>query len=169
MAFVQLHLGARLAMGKEGVPLERGRESLNGGYACYGTYQTEDGKYLAVGALEPRFFSKVLLVLERPDLLPGAYDTGEEGVKTRAELEKIFRTKTRAEWLVAFAAADACVEPVYEGDEVLADPQLVARGMFFEIEGVRQLRTPLHFGEVPKHPAPALGQHNAEVLGPLPK
>jgi crotonobetainyl-CoA:carnitine CoA-transferase CaiB-like acyl-CoA transferase len=165
MAFLHLHLGARLAMGKEGVPLARGSESLNGGYACYGTYPTQDGKYLAVGALEPKFFSKVLMVLGRPELMPGAYDTGEEGVKTRAELEKIFRTKPRAEWLELFAAADACVEPVAEGDEVLADPQLLARGMFFEIEGVQQLRTPLHLGEVPKHPAPTLGKHNPEVLG----
>jgi crotonobetainyl-CoA:carnitine CoA-transferase CaiB-like acyl-CoA transferase len=41
--------------------------------------------------------------------------------------------------------------------------------MFFEIDGVQQLRTPLHFGELPKRPAPELGKHNAEVLGPLSK
>jgi crotonobetainyl-CoA:carnitine CoA-transferase CaiB-like acyl-CoA transferase len=169
MAFVHLHLGARLAQGKEGAPLARGRESLNGGYGCYGTYPTKDGKYLAVGALEPKFFAKVLAVLERPELMPGAYDTGDEGLRTRAELEKIFRTRTRAEWLELFAAADACVEPVYEGDEVLADPQHEARGMFFDIDGVRQLRTPLHFGELPKKPAPALGADNAEILGSLKK
>jgi alpha-methylacyl-CoA racemase len=169
LAFIHLHLAARMALGKEGVPLARGGESLNGGYACYGTYPTQDGKYLAVGALEPKFFGKVLMVLGRPELMPGAYDTGAEGAKTRAELEKIFRTKTQAEWLEAFAGADACVEPVYEGDEVLADPQHRARGMFFEIDGVQQLRTPLHFGELPKRPAPELGKHNAEVLGPLSK
>jgi alpha-methylacyl-CoA racemase len=167
MAFVHLHLGARLALGKEGAPLQRGRESLNGGYACYGTYPTKDGKYLAVGALEPKFFGKVLTVLGRPELMPGAYDTGDEGAKTRAELESIFRTKTRAEWLELFAAADACVEPVYEGDEVLDDAQHKARGMFFEIDGVKQVRTPLHFGELPRHQAPALGAHNAEILGRL--
>lgn len=166
LAFVHLHLGARLALGQAGVPLERGKESLNGGYACYGTYPTKDGKYLAVGALEPKFCAKVLGVLGRPELMPGCYDAGEEGQKTRAELERIFRTRTRAEWLEAFAGADACVEPVHEGDEVLQDAQLRARGMFFEIDGVGQLRTPLHLGEVPRRPAPALGAHNAEVLGP---
>lgn len=165
MAFLHLHLGARLALGKEGTPLQRGSETLNGGYACYGVYPTQDGKYLSVGALEPKFFARVLEVLGRPELMPGAYDTGAEGAKTRAELEKIFRTRTRAQWLEAFAAADACVEPVSEGDEVLDDPQLKARGMFFEIDGVQQLKTPLHLGEVPRRPAPALGEHNAEVLG----
>lgn len=165
MAFLHLHLGARLAMGAEAPPLHRGRESLNGGYACYGVYPTKDGKYLAVGALEPKFFQAVLAVLGRPDLMAGAYDVSDEGQKTRAALEALFREKTFAEWNALFRQVDACVEPVAEGDDVLADPQLQSRGMYFEIEGVRQLKTPLHLGEVPKVPAPALGQHNGELLG----
>ena len=70
--------------------------------------------------------------------------------------------RKRLEW---FRTRDVCVEPVWEGDEVLQDPQLKARGMFIEEGGVTHLATPLHFGPVPLRPAPALGEHTAEVLG----
>ena len=159
-AFIHMHLGARMLAGAEGQPLQRGLEALNGGYACYGLYETQDGKWLAVGALEPKFFMGVCRVLERPDLVDDAYDTGGGSARVRLELEKIFKTKPRAAWLAAFAAADVCVEPVNEGDEVLADPQLVARGMFVG----DQLRTPVNLGDLPSRPAPELGQHSAEVL-----
>ncbi|MBL8951072.1 MAG: CoA transferase [Myxococcaceae bacterium] len=161
MSFIHMHLGARLLAGPEGKPLERGTDALNGGYACYGLYETKDHQWLAVGALEPKFFMAVCDVLGRPELVEGAYDsTGGGSARVRAELEKIFATKDRAEWLAAFAAADACVEPVNEGDEVLRDRQLVARGMF---EG-GQLRTPVNLGPLPKGAPPELGQHTAEVL-----
>jgi len=160
MAFIHMHLGSRMLAGAEGTPLERGVEALNGGYACYGLYETKDKKWLAVGALEPKFFQAVCSVLERPDLFDGAYDTGGGSARVRAELEQIFATKTRAEWLEKFAAADACVEPVNEGDEVLSDPQLLARGMFEN----GQLRTPVNLGPLPARAPPELGQHTAEVL-----
>jgi crotonobetainyl-CoA:carnitine CoA-transferase CaiB-like acyl-CoA transferase len=160
MAFIHMHLGARMLAGNEGQPLRRGVDALNGGYACYGLYETQDHKWLAVGALEPKFFQGVCAVLERPDLFEHAYDTGGGSARVRGELEKIFKTKARAEWLQAFAAADVCVEPVNEGDEVLADPQLVARGMFVG----EQLRTPVNLGPLPMRAPPELGQHTAEVL-----
>lgn len=160
MAFIHMHLGARMLAGPEGKPLQRGVEALNGGYACYGLYETRDSKWLAVGALEPKFFMGVCRVLERPDLVENAYDTSGGSARVRAELEQIFKTKTRAEWLEAFAAADVCVEPVNEGDEVLADPQLKARGMFVG----DQLRTPVNLGPLPTRAPPELGQHTDEVL-----
>src|SRR5205814_2382994 len=66
MAFIHLHLAARMAEGARGQPLERGTGALNGGYACYGLYATKDRRWLAVGALEPKFFSGVCAALERP-------------------------------------------------------------------------------------------------------
>lgn len=161
MAFIHMHLGARMLAGKEGQPLQRGAEALNGGYACYGLYETGDHKWLAVGALEPKFFQGVCTALDRLDLFDGAYDnTGGGSVRVRAELEKIFKTKPRAAWLELFAKLDVCIEPVNEGDEVLADPQLQARGMFVG----DQLRTPLNLGALPGRAPPELGQHSREVF-----
>lgn len=164
MAFLHMHLAARLLMGTEGTPLARGREGLNGGYACYGVYRTSDDRYLAVGSLEPKFFAGVCAAIDRPDLLEGAYDTGEQGKKTRAELERIFASKTQADWVALFRGLDLCVEPVLEGDEVLSDPQLQARGLFAKEGDVVWLRTPLRFGDLPIRPPPALGQHTTEIL-----
>ena len=164
MAFLHMHLAGRLVMGAQAAPLQRGRETLNGGYACYGVYRTKDGRYLSVGSLEPKFFTGLCDALGRPDLVPGGYDTGEEGRKTRAELEKIFAGQDRAHWLELLRPRDVCVEPVNEGDEVLTDPQLRARGMFVEQGGVTHLRTPLHFGELPLRAPPKLGEHTRQIL-----
>ncbi|MBI3184861.1 MAG: CoA transferase [Myxococcales bacterium] len=164
MAFVHLHLAARL-LAKEGPLLGRGEGALNGGYACYNVYPTQDGRYLAVGALEPKFFSALCERLGRPELLDGAYDTGDVGRKVREELAHVFGEKPLAHWKELFAGADLCVEPVWEGDEVFSDPQHVARGMFVQAEGrATQVRTPLHFGPLPLRPAPALGEHTRAIL-----
>jgi crotonobetainyl-CoA:carnitine CoA-transferase CaiB-like acyl-CoA transferase len=172
MAFIHMQLGARLALGPQGAPLARGAETLNGGYPCYGVYRTRDGKHLAVGALEPKFFSGVCQLLGRPELVAAGYDTGEEGRAARAELARLFGERTAEEWRRAFAEVDLCVEVVHEGDEVLADPQLRDRGMFLEAEdpergGLRitHLRTPVRMGEIPLRPPPRLGQHTEEILG----
>ena len=164
MAFLHMHLAARMLMGPDGTPLARGREALNGGYPCYGIYKTKDDRYLAVGSLEPKFFAGVCAAIERPELLSGAYDTGEQGKAIRFELEKVFASRTQAEWVAVFKPLDLCVEPVLEGDEILKDPQLQARGLFAKDGEVMWLRTPLRFGDVPIKQPPTIGQHTAEIL-----
>lgn len=164
MAFLHMHLAARLMLGAESGPLQRGVETLNGGYACYGLYRTQDDRWLSVGSLEPKFFGGLCAVLERPDLMAGGYDTGEEGAKTRRELEAIFSSKPLAHWVELFRQHDLCVEPVNEGDEVLSDPQLVARGMFVKAGDVMHLKSPLHFGPLPTRPPPALGADTDVIL-----
>ncbi len=165
LAFLHMQLAARMAMGAEGAALQRGVETLNGGYPCYGVYRCADGKYLAVGALEPKFFQGVCEVLGRPELIDGAYDLGDQANGVRLKLAAIFAEKSRDAWVALFRARDLCVEPVLEGDEVFLDAQLQARGMFIEADGLMQLRTPLQFGPVPTRPAPKLGEHTRQVLG----
>ncbi len=169
LAFLHMQLGARVALGEEGTPLQRGREALNGGLPGYGLYRTKDAKWLAVGALEPHFFQGVCEVLGHPEWLEDAFDFGYGSRATRLKLEAAFAEKTQAEWLERFRDRDVCVEPVLEGDDVLADPQLVARGIVGEgvtVEGDRfsALRTPVRAG-VPLRPARDLGADTAEVLG----
>ncbi|NVJ20159.1 MULTISPECIES: CaiB/BaiF CoA transferase family protein [Myxococcus] len=169
-AFLHMHLAARLFMGEQGAPLERGREALNGGYACYGLYRTADDRWLAVGALEPKFFAGVCERLGRPELLEDAYMPGEAGARVKAELTRLFAEQPLAYWAEKFAGSDLCVEPVAEGDEVLADAQLRARGLFVEAEDARlgrkvtHLLTPLRMGPTPLREPPELGQHSREVL-----
>ena len=163
-AFFHLQLAGRMVMGGEGTPLTRGREALNGAYPCYGLYPTKDGRWLAVGALEPKFFIALCQALGRPELVDGAYDVGEAGRATRAELERLFAQRTQGEWVDFFRELDVCVEPVLEKDELLQDPQLRARGLFEEAGGVRWLRTPLVLGRAPLEPPPELGQHTDVIL-----
>jgi len=107
------------ADGSEGTPW-RGTRGAHGGFACYGLYRTSDDRWLAVGALEPKFFAAVRSI-ERPELLSGAYDVGEQGQKIRAELEKVFASRTQAEWVALFSARPLR-GAVLEGDEILKDP-----------------------------------------------
>jgi alpha-methylacyl-CoA racemase len=170
MAFLHLHLAARLIMGEQGAPLRRGREPLNGGYACYGLYRTKDDRWLAVGSLEPKFFSGLCERLGRRDLFSEGYDLGEAGERVKAELARVFAEQPLAYWQERLAGSDLCIEPVLEGDEVLADPQHRARGLFVEADDpqrgrkVTHLLTPLRMGETPLRPPPALGQHSREIL-----
>jgi len=164
LAFLHMQLGSRLFMAEEGSPVTRGREGLNGGLPCYGLYRTKDAKWLSVGALEPKFFQGVCEALGRPELLDDAYDFGEGSRRVRGELEAIFATRERDEWLALFATRDLCVEPVHEGDEVLSDPQLNARGVFVKTGEQIFLRTPGTDHDVPIREGRAIGADTAQVL-----
>jgi crotonobetainyl-CoA:carnitine CoA-transferase CaiB-like acyl-CoA transferase len=78
---------------------------LTGSLACYRIYETADGRYLTIAALEPHFWRRLCELLERPDLLPRANDA-------HAELEEIFRERPLAEWLELFDGEDICAGPV---------------------------------------------------------
>jgi len=153
-----------------GAPLARGRELLTGGAASYGTYRTKDGRFVALGALEPKFFSAFCAAVGRPELAERQLD--DHGAGPRAELEVVFAGRTFAEWTAFAAAQDVCLAPVLEGDEPRLDPQLAARGAFVEVETPWEGRAmpgvacPVRLrGEVaPLRPAPRLGEHGEEVL-----
>ena len=141
----------------------RGTESLNGGLACYGVYAAGDGKHLSLGALEPKFWLAFNEAIGRRGDLAELVGGPEVQERVRGEIASVLATKPRAEWLERFAGKDVCCEPILELDEVPEHPQHVARGVFFELGGTRQLRTPVGAPEG-RRPAPALGQHTAEVL-----
>ena len=134
MAFIHMQLAARLVLGDAGAPLARGREVLNGGIAHYGVYRTQDGKALAVGALEPKFLAGLCARLGRAELATEAQHPGEAGERVRGEFQRIFASAPLAHWTALLGPADLCIEPVHEGDDVLLDAQLVARGLFASAE-----------------------------------
>jgi crotonobetainyl-CoA:carnitine CoA-transferase CaiB-like acyl-CoA transferase len=142
---------------------------LTGGAACYGTYRTRDGRFVALGALEPKFFSAFCAAVDRPDLADRQLEN--DGAGPRAELEAIFAARTLAEWRAFADAHDVCLAPVLEGDEPREDPQLAARGAFVEVpswEGppLPAVATPVRLrGEqAPLRAAPRLGEHSDAVL-----
>ncbi len=151
----------------------RGRGPLNGGLPCYGVYTCQDGRHLAVGALEGHFFDALVVAMELPDLAGQGLAFGEQADDIRARLQARFMEKTSTEWLDLLAGVDVCVELVLEVDEVLRDPQLVDRQMFFELPGpagpIGQLASPLRLAGArrPERPPPGLGEHTAQILAEL--
>ncbi len=147
----------------------RGSEMLNGAAACYGVYRTKDDRYLAVGALEPKFWIALNQAIGRTPNVAEIVGDAAQQERTRGELAAIFAMKTAAEWTALFADKDCLVEPVLEPHEVVDHPLHRAREVFFEIDGgegvgpIRQVRTPVG---TPAHasPPPRLGQHSREIL-----
>jgi len=144
----------------------RGKETLNGALACYSIYRTSDDRYLAVGALEPKFWIALNQALGRVPNVAEIIDNHQ--AKTRAELAASFATRTAMEWQEHLAAHDCCVEIVLELEELPAHPLHAAREVFFTVDGgpagpLQQIRTPLGTPTNPR-PPPSLGQHSNEVL-----
>lgn len=119
------------AFAATGVPPRAGRETLNGGLACYGVYRCADGRHLTVGALEPQFFAALCGALGLDELVPWHLDPARQA-ELRARLEEVFATRPRDEWLDVLVPADCCVGPVNDLAEAYADPQVRARGMVAE-------------------------------------
>jgi alpha-methylacyl-CoA racemase len=105
-----------------------GHDVLSGRFACYSTYQAKDGRWLAVGAIETKFFANLCRALGCAELAEAQFDDADQP-KLRAALADAFVTKDRDEWIALLADADTCVAPVYAVSEVTADAQFAARGV----------------------------------------
>jgi alpha-methylacyl-CoA racemase len=105
-----------------------GHDVLSGRYACYGTYRAGDGKWVAVGAIEAKFFANLCAALGCPELAAVQLEDAAQPA-IRAAFATAFATRSRDEWVEALAGADTCVAPVLEVAEVAAYPQFAARGV----------------------------------------
>jgi alpha-methylacyl-CoA racemase len=110
---------------------------LTGGLACYGTYRTADGRWLTVGALEPKFFVRLCELLGVAELAARQYDPASQE-ELASRLGSVFQRRELADWLELFDGEDVCVGPVATLEEAVAQ-----------------------FGEVPTGHPPALGEHTA--------
>lgn len=115
----------------------RGQNILDGGAPYYRCYQTADGEWMAVGAIEPKFYAELLALLGLdPSTLPKQNDRA--GWPALTELfAATFRQKTRRDWEAVFQGSDACVSPVLSLDEAMAHPHAVARGGFEILDGIQ--------------------------------
>src|SRR6202042_742488 len=125
---MSLAIDEQLALGGDIVP---GHDVLSGRYACYGTYAGSDGKWLAVGAIEAKFFANLCAALGGPELAASQLDDDAQD-RIRAAFTSAFATRTRDEWVADLAGANTCVAPVLQISEVAAAPQFVARGVVTE-------------------------------------
>jgi crotonobetainyl-CoA:carnitine CoA-transferase CaiB-like acyl-CoA transferase len=156
-----------LAVLEEGRPRPRGTDALSGGMPGYGLYRTQDGRHLAVGALEPKFWHLFCDTIGRPDFKPWGMDGGSEGLRVRAQLGDIIARQPLAHWAALFDKADCGVTAVPAFDEAMTHPQLAARGMLVEHDGLRQFAPPLKmsgFAFAVRRPAPTAGADSEAIL-----
>ncbi|MEV4350136.1 CaiB/BaiF CoA-transferase family protein [Actinoplanes sp. NPDC049596] len=144
-------------------PGARGENLLDGGAPFYDTYETADGGFMAVGALEPQFFQALIDGLELSDP-PDQYDQSAWPT-LRERFASTFKSKTRAEWTAVFSSSDACVQPVLSPAEAPSHPHNVARTSFIQIDGLTQPAPAPRFDRTPaRHPRPETVVSVPEIL-----
>lgn len=162
------------ALATHGSTRRAGGDTLTGALACYGTYRTADGRWLALGALERKFWDALCDALDRADLKP-LHRSGDPQVEARLrdELARVFAALPLAEWESRLRHAGCCASPVRTLEEALTDPQFRARGMVLDslhpsYGPVTQVASPVkmsRFEFALRRHAPRPGEHTADVLG----
>jgi alpha-methylacyl-CoA racemase len=164
VALLNSFLYGMRAMGLWGT--ERGKNLLDTGAPYYDTYETADGGWISLGALEPQFYRNLLDALGLDDL-PRTHPGPEGWPALRARFTALFRTRTRDEWCALLDAADACFAPVLSPWEAPEHPHNAVRETFVDHDGLVQPAPAPRFGRTPARiagPVPAPGQHTDEVL-----
>jgi alpha-methylacyl-CoA racemase len=147
---------------------ERGTNVIDTGAHFYEVYETADGKYVSVGAIEPQFYAELLRLtgLEGdPDFAVQMDRSKWPALKER--LAGIFRTKTREEWCALMEGTDVCFAPVLSMAEAPEHPHNQHRGTFVEVDGIRQPAPAPRFSRTPgaiSRPPAASGEHTDEIL-----
>lgn len=157
-----------------GVVSERGNNWLTGANANYNIYEVQDGRYLAVGCLEKKFWANLCHVLGRAELIDLVEDMSQHEY-LRAELAGEFKKHTLAEWVLILKDKDTCVRPVLNFDEAAVAPQTLIDEMVLtvkdeELGEYKQIGFPMKLSLTPgklRHRAPRLGEHTEEILSKL--
>lgn len=169
LSWLTIHAGEFVATKK--VP-ERERMHLSGAYPCYRIYPAADG-WISVGALEPQFWSTLCTALGREDLQGDGFAMGDRRNEVIAELEAMFATRTRAEWMQVLDGKDVCVAPVNDLAEAFDDAQARHRSMLVdgEVAGTAwtHIGSPIkllsaHSSDLVRLPPPGLGEHTDALL-----
>ena len=143
----------------------RGTNMLDGGAPYYDTYECADGRYVAVGAIEPQFYAALLAGLGLDAAtLPGQNDAAR-WPELRAELTETFAGRDRDHWAKVFADSDACVTPVLAFGEVQTEPHITERNTFYEVNGgLQPLPAPRFSRTAADTPRPALPVTGIEAV-----
>ncbi|MGA2036911.1 MAG: CaiB/BaiF CoA-transferase family protein [Acidimicrobiales bacterium] len=147
---------------------DRGVNIIDTGAPFYEVYETADGKWFAVGAIEPQFYAELLRVmgLENEEL-PAQMDR-DRWPEVKERFAEVFRTRSRDEWAELFSGTDACGAPVLSPWEAHTHPHNAERHTFVEVAGVLQPGPAPRFSRTPsriQRPPPVVGEDTDEVLG----
>lgn len=145
----------------------RGANLLDGGAHFYGSYICADGKFVAIGAIEPQFYERLLQLCAIDDPAFHHQMDARRWPELKSRLAEIFKTRTRDQWCELLAGTEACFAPVLDLDEAPAHPHNRARQTFIELDGVTQPAPAPRFSRTPAEvarPPAAAGQHTEEVL-----
>jgi crotonobetainyl-CoA:carnitine CoA-transferase CaiB-like acyl-CoA transferase len=146
---------------------ERGATRLTGHNPCYAVYETKDGKYVTVGALEEHFWRNLCVALGVEEFVPDQFAEGPRREEMFRVIREKFKSKTQAEWLRQLDGIDICFGPVNTIADAFADPQLQARRMIYDAGGLKLIASPVRLSDTPvAEPTapPRFGQHTDEVL-----
>ncbi len=146
---------------------ERGTNVLDTGAPFYDTYETADGKFVSVGALEPQFYDTLLELTGLNDQDRARQMDTSGWPELRARLTEVFKSKTRDEWCAVLGQTDACFAPVLTMREAREHPHLAQRGTFVEVAGVDQPAPAPRFSRTTaniQRPAAWPGEHTTEAL-----
>ncbi len=155
-----------------GRTLPRGQDFLSGALPCYSVYEAADGHYMAVAALEKKFWTRCCQTLQRPDLVQHHLVFGTEAHKVRTELAAIFKSQPQSHWIAIFDKVDCCVTPLLNMSEAMENAQFKAREMFITTnspleKSVTQFAFPIKFSDFTftiEREAPMPGEHSTEIL-----
>jgi len=158
-----------------GESTERGSSLLSGGAPFYNIYETADRKYVAISALEPKFWIELCSVLGLEKYQDKQLASVEEKERIRDDLAAIFHLKTRDEWVKILNEREIPCAPIYDVSEALADPHVMSRKTIFDTETeafgkLKQLATPIRMSNsllTARLPPPRLGEHTLQVLQEL--
>lgn len=156
-----------MAHNDHGATAERGQDYLTGGLPWYNIYATLDGRYLALGALEAKFWAAFCDEIGRPEWRDQPEDP-ESRRRIAHELTALFGSRSLDYWVERFEHVDCCLSPVLTLEEAMNNPQLKARGMFTDHDGRKAYAFPIKFDPPVESskpaPAPALGEHTEEIF-----
>jgi alpha-methylacyl-CoA racemase len=149
-----------------GKPMGRGAGNLSGGLVCYNIYETKDGEYMTLAALEPKFWRNFCEAIGRDDLLGEQFAPAITGKFAYEELRVLFRLRTREEWINLLDGVETCCEPVQSLEGALVSGPIQSLGMLWD----NGLSPPIRLSIKPEsveEDAPKLGQHTDELLREL--
>lgn len=172
MSLSPISVGSFVLSKQKKTKISRGDDFLNGGSPTYQIYETKDKRYMALAAIENKFWLQFLDVIERPDLEKKYRSPGKKSEPLRKELTKIFKKKTQKQWIKLLESRDTCCTPVLTFGEALENEQVKSRRLVqtrqHSTEGeVLQILMPLQInGEIHDQisDSPSLGKHTEQIL-----
>ncbi len=155
--------GGQLTAALRGRPMTRGRDLLNGGSACYGIYETADGRFVTLGALEPKFWAAFCEAVGRPEWIARQAEPLPQD-DLIAEVAELFQARTLSDWRARLGAVDCCWQPVLETEDLLTDPQAQARGLLRQTGDLAEVLFPALIDDQAPGPRPPLEETTVDEV-----